>query len=51
MAPDRPTVVAPIAGARNLEQLPALLAVQALSLTDEDIRLLAQASAVQTPWS
>jgi aryl-alcohol dehydrogenase-like predicted oxidoreductase len=41
----RPTVVAPIASARNLEQLPALLAVQDLTLTDEDIRLLTKASA------
>ena len=41
----RPTVAAPIASARNLEQLPALLAVQDLTLTDEDIRLLTTASA------
>ncbi|MFD3450802.1 aldo/keto reductase [Streptomyces sp. NPDC058691] len=40
----RPTVVAPIASARNLEQLPGLLAVQDLTLTDEDIRLLTKAS-------
>ena len=41
----RPTVAAPIASARNLEQLPALLAVQDLTLTDDDIRLLTTASA------
>ena len=41
----RPTVAAPIASARNLEQLPALLAVQDLNLTDDDIRLLTTASA------
>ncbi|MFC9844297.1 aldo/keto reductase [Streptomyces sp. NPDC060223] len=41
----RPTVVAPIASARTLEQLPALLAVQDLTLTDEDTRLLTKASA------
>ncbi|MDX2817474.1 aldo/keto reductase [Streptomyces sp. PA03-5A] len=40
----RPTVVAPIASARNLEQLPGLLAVQDLTLTDEDIRVLTKAS-------
>ncbi|MFG3026862.1 aldo/keto reductase [Streptomyces sp. NPDC048254] len=47
----RPTVVAPIASARNLEQLPALLAVQDLTLTAEDIRLLTEASAVGAPSS
>ncbi|WP_189929223.1 aldo/keto reductase [Streptomyces sulfonofaciens] len=41
----RPTVVSPIASARTLEQLPALLAVTDLTLTEEDVRLLTDASA------
>ena len=41
----RPTVAAPIASARDLAQLPALLAVQDLTLTDEDVHLLTKASA------
>ncbi|KUJ38225.1 aryl-alcohol dehydrogenase-like predicted oxidoreductase [Streptomyces sp. 3212.3] len=42
---DRPTVAAPIASARALEQLPALLAVADLSLTDEESAKLTAASA------
>ncbi|MDX3265120.1 aldo/keto reductase [Streptomyces sp. MI02-2A] len=42
---DRPTVAAPIASARTLEQLPALLAVADLSLTDEESAKLTAASA------
>ncbi|MEU1181805.1 aldo/keto reductase [Streptomyces sp. NPDC005820] len=41
----RPTVVAPIASARTLEQLPPLLAVADVELTDEEITKLTQASA------
>ncbi|MDV9172029.1 aldo/keto reductase [Streptomyces sp. W16] len=41
----RPTVAAPIASARDLAQLPALLAVQDLTLTHEDVHLLTKASA------
>ncbi|WP_330349026.1 aldo/keto reductase [Streptomyces sp. NBC_00582] len=41
----RPTVVAPIASARTPEQLPALLAVADLELTDEDLTRLTTASA------
>ncbi|OIJ92084.1 aldo/keto reductase [Streptomyces colonosanans] len=41
----RPTVVAPIASARTVEQLPALLAVRDLALTDEELKLLTEASA------
>ncbi|GAA3766768.1 aldo/keto reductase [Streptomyces chiangmaiensis] len=42
---DRPTVAAPIASARTLEQLPALLAVADLRLTDEETARLTAASA------
>ncbi|MGW2556948.1 aldo/keto reductase [Streptomyces sp. NPDC001635] len=42
---DRPTVAAPIASARTPEQLPALLAVADLSLTDEESAKLTAASA------
>ncbi|WP_438303566.1 aldo/keto reductase [Streptomyces sp. HUAS TT11] len=42
---DRPTVAAPIASARTLEQLPALLGVADLSLTDEESAKLTAASA------
>ncbi|OIJ62680.1 aldo/keto reductase [Streptomyces mangrovisoli] len=41
----QPTVAAPIASARTPEQLPALLAVADLRLTDEDLTKLNQASA------
>ncbi|MFF8442880.1 aldo/keto reductase [Streptomyces californicus] len=41
----QPTVAAPIASARTVEQLPALLAVAGLRLTDEEIALLSEASA------
>jgi aryl-alcohol dehydrogenase-like predicted oxidoreductase len=42
---DRPTVVSPIASARNVEQLAELLPMQDLRLTDEQHRLLDEASA------
>ncbi|MGW9027319.1 aldo/keto reductase [Streptomyces sp. NPDC055722] len=41
----RPTVAAPIASARTLEQLPALLAVGDLTLTDDEAAKLTAASA------
>ncbi|NEA45359.1 aldo/keto reductase [Streptomyces sp. SID10815] len=41
----QPTVAAPIASARTVEQLPALLAVAGLRLTDDEIGKLTQASA------
>ncbi|MFE2423866.1 aldo/keto reductase [Streptomyces hokutonensis] len=41
----QPTVAAPIASARSLEQLPDLLAVAELALTDAEIERLTQASA------
>jgi aryl-alcohol dehydrogenase-like predicted oxidoreductase len=41
----QPTVIAPIASARNVEQLPALLALQDLRLTEAEIRELTAASA------
>ncbi|NEC13890.1 aldo/keto reductase [Streptomyces sp. SID8014] len=41
----RPTVAAPIASARAVEQLPALLAVADLTLTEDELRLLTVASA------
>lgn len=41
----QPTVAAPIASARTVEQLPALTAVAELELTDAEIGLLATASA------
>ncbi|MGW1216850.1 aldo/keto reductase [Streptomyces sp. NPDC002499] len=41
----QPTVAAPIASARTLEQLPALLAVADLTLTETEIGRLTQASA------
>jgi aryl-alcohol dehydrogenase-like predicted oxidoreductase len=41
----QPTVVAPIASARTPEQLPALLAVTDLTLTDDELNRLTQASA------
>ncbi|MFE5733027.1 aldo/keto reductase [Streptomyces sp. NPDC056528] len=43
----RPTVVAPIASARTVEQLPALVASAGLELTEEELTLLTEASAVQ----
>ncbi|MGW8356195.1 aldo/keto reductase [Streptomyces wedmorensis] len=42
----RPTVVAPIASARTVEQLPALVASADLKLTDAELTLLTEASAV-----
>ncbi|MFH9572185.1 aldo/keto reductase [Streptomyces sp. NPDC017230] len=41
----QPTVTAPIASARTVEQLPALLGVAELSLTEDEIGRLTQASA------
>ncbi|MFB8753731.1 aldo/keto reductase [Streptomyces parvulus] len=41
----QPTVAAPIASARTVEQLPALLGVAELSLTDDEIAALTRASA------
>ncbi|MFE9613303.1 aldo/keto reductase [Streptomyces sp. NPDC006012] len=41
----QPTVVAPIASARKLDQLPALLAVADLNLTTEEVDRLTRASA------
>ncbi|KUL51168.1 alcohol dehydrogenase [Streptomyces sp. NRRL F-4489] len=41
----QPTVAAPIASARTAAQLPALLAVTELTLTDADLTLLTEASA------
>ncbi|MFB7867238.1 MULTISPECIES: aldo/keto reductase [unclassified Streptomyces] len=40
----RPTVVAPIASARTVEQLPALLAATELKLTDTELAALTEAS-------
>lgn len=41
----QPTVTAPIASARTVEQLPALLAVADLTLTEEELQKLTRASA------
>ncbi|MFJ1705465.1 aldo/keto reductase [Kitasatospora sp. NPDC088346] len=41
----RPTVAAPIASARTVEQLPPLLAAAGLRLSDEELKLLDEASA------
>ncbi|WP_405715006.1 MULTISPECIES: aldo/keto reductase [unclassified Streptomyces] len=41
----RPTVAAPIASARTVEQLPALLAVAELTLTEQELAELTEASA------
>jgi aryl-alcohol dehydrogenase-like predicted oxidoreductase len=41
----QPTVTAPIASARTLDQLPALLAIDELQLSPEEVRLLTTASA------
>ncbi|MFE7318077.1 aldo/keto reductase [Streptomyces sp. NPDC057555] len=41
----QPTVAAPIASARTVAQLPALLAVDELTLTDAEVALLTEASA------
>ncbi|MGW2632584.1 aldo/keto reductase [Streptomyces chattanoogensis] len=41
----QPTVAAPIASARTVTQLPALLAVAELTLTEADLTLLSEASA------
>ncbi|MFE7468138.1 aldo/keto reductase [Streptomyces sp. NPDC057499] len=41
----RPTVAAPIASARTVEQLPALVAVADLSLTEQELAELTEASA------
>ncbi|MET8038424.1 aldo/keto reductase [Streptomyces sp. NPDC005345] len=43
----QPTVAAPIASARTVEQLPALLGVADLSLTDAELSRLTEASAVR----
>ncbi len=45
---DQPTVAAPIASARTVEQLPAQLAVGDLTLTDEEHKRLTEASAYQS---
>jgi aryl-alcohol dehydrogenase-like predicted oxidoreductase len=42
---DRPTVAAPIASARTVEQLPALLGVAELTLTEAEVARLTEASA------
>ncbi|MGW4163220.1 aldo/keto reductase [Streptomyces sp. NPDC004788] len=42
----RPTVVAPIASARTVEQLPALVAATELKLTDAEVATLTEASAL-----
>ncbi|WP_030685356.1 aldo/keto reductase [Streptomyces globisporus] len=42
----RPTVAAPIASARTVEQLPALVAAAGLTLTETELTLLTEASAV-----
>lgn len=42
----RPTVAAPIASARTVEQLPALVAAADLTLTESELTLLTEASAV-----
>ncbi|MFJ3769979.1 aldo/keto reductase [Streptomyces sp. NPDC090082] len=42
----RPTVAAPIASARTVEQLPALVAAAGLTLTEAELTLLTEASAV-----
>lgn len=42
----RPTVVAPIASARTVEQFPALLAATELQLTDAELAVLTEASAL-----
>ncbi|MER5205050.1 aldo/keto reductase [Streptomyces sp. NPDC002825] len=42
----RPTVAAPIASARTVEQLPALVAAADLKLTEAEVELLTKASAV-----
>ncbi|MFE5596727.1 aldo/keto reductase [Streptomyces sp. NPDC056549] len=42
----RPTVAAPIASARTVEQLPALVAAAGLTLTETELTLLNEASAV-----
>ncbi|MFD6419366.1 aldo/keto reductase [Streptomyces sp. NPDC060194] len=42
----QPTVTAPIASARTVEQLPALLAVADLRLTEDEVARLTQASSV-----
>ncbi|MDI3097157.1 aldo/keto reductase [Streptomyces rochei] len=41
----QPTVAAPIASARTVEQLPALLGVAELTLSEDEVRRLTQASA------
>ncbi|MGW8883504.1 aldo/keto reductase [Streptomyces sp. NPDC055749] len=41
----RPTVVAPIASARTVEQVPALVAVAGLRLTEQELAALTEASA------
>lgn len=41
----RPTVAAPIASARTVEQVPALVAAADLTLTEAELTLLTEASA------
>ncbi|GHG71617.1 hypothetical protein GCM10018980_67050 [Streptomyces capoamus] len=41
----QPTITAPIASARTVEQLPALLGVAGLTLTDAELARLTEASA------
>jgi aryl-alcohol dehydrogenase-like predicted oxidoreductase len=41
---DQPTVVAPIASGRSVEQLADLLPMQDLELADDELRVLADAS-------
>ncbi len=41
----RPTVTAPIASARTVEQLPALVAVAGLRLSEQELAELTEASA------
>ena len=40
---DQPTVVAPIASARSVEQLAELLPMQDLELTDDELQVLNEA--------
>ncbi|MFJ8586111.1 aldo/keto reductase [Streptomyces sp. NPDC093595] len=45
----RPTVAAPLASARTVEQLPPLLAVAGLELTQDELAALTEASATEEP--
>ena len=44
---EQPTVVAPLASARTVEQLPSLIESVALQLTDDEVAALSEASAVE----